>query len=179
MRCSETREPSLMAHNLQTKVYALLRDAFKDSRVSSSILSARVSDANMQSHRRDYIHEMGYEPKSTTTVTTPLDPNIVYSQEDCPAEVDVDLRAQVWTEHGKIIHLAVCSRPDLAHAVSVLGRYVHNPCQKLWLAYHRIAKYLIRTKDFRLIFGTYDPLRRTEPYGFTDSDWAADLDHPS
>ena len=98
MRCSETREPSLMAHNLQTKVYALLRDAFKDSRVSSSILSARVSDANMQSHRRDYIHEMGYEPKSTTTVTTPLDPNIVYSQEDCPAEVDVDLRAQVWTE---------------------------------------------------------------------------------
>jgi hypothetical protein len=41
--------------------------------------------------------------------------------------------------------------PDLAHAVSVLGRYVHNPSQKLWLAYHRIAKYLIRTKDFRLI----------------------------
>jgi hypothetical protein len=52
---------------------------------------------------------------------------------------------------------------------------VHNPSQKLWLAYHRIAKYLIRTKDFRLIFGTHDPLRRTEPY--TDSDWAADLDN--
>jgi len=60
--------------------------------------------------------------------------------------------------------------------VSVLGRYVHNPSQKLWLAYHRIAKYLIRTKDFRLIFGTHDPLRRTEPYVFTDSDWAADLE---
>jgi hypothetical protein len=37
MRCSETREPSLMAHNFQTKVYALLRDAFKGSRVLSSI----------------------------------------------------------------------------------------------------------------------------------------------
>ena len=128
-------------------------------------------------HVYDYIHEMGYDPKSTTTVTTPLDPNIVYSQEDCPAQVDIDLRAKVWTAHGKLIHLAVWSRPDLAHAVSVLGRYVHNPSQKLWLAYHRIAKYLIRTKDFRLIFGTYDPLHRTEPYGFTDSDWAADLDN--
>ncbi len=83
----------------------------------------------------------------------------------------------MWTAHGKLIHLAVWSRPDLAHAVSVLGRYVHNPSQKLWLAYHRIAKYLIRTKDFLLVFGTYDPLQRTKPYGFTDSDWAADIDN--
>jgi hypothetical protein len=128
-------------------------------------------------HVYNYIHEMGYDQKSTTTVTTPLDPNVVYSLEDCPAEVDVDLRAKVWAAHGKLIHLAVWSRPDLAHAVSVLGRYVHNPSQKLWLAYHRIAKYLIRTKDFRLVFGTYDPLQRTEPYGFTDSDWAADVDN--
>jgi hypothetical protein len=123
-----------------------------------------------------YIHEMGYDPKSTTTATTPLDPSIVYSQEDCPAEVDVDLRAKVLAAHVNFIHLAVWSRPDLAHAVSVLGRYVHNRSQKLWLAYHRIAKYLIRT-NFRLVFGTNDPLRRTEPYGFTDSDWAADLDN--
>ena len=114
-------------------------------------------------HVYNYIHEMGYDPASTTTVTTPLDPNIVYSQEDCPAEVDVDLRAKVWAAHGKLIHLAVWSRPDLAHAVSVLGRYVHNPSQKLWLAYHRIAKYLIRTKDFRLVYGTNDPLHFTPP----------------
>jgi hypothetical protein len=58
----------------------------------------------------NYIHEMGYDPKSTTTVTTPLDPNIIYSQEDCPSEVDVDLRAKVWSAHGKLIHL-VWSRP--------------------------------------------------------------------
>ena len=56
----------------------------------------------------------------------------------------------MWAAHGKLIHLAAWSRPDLAHAVSVLGRYVHNPSQKLWYAYHHIAKYLIRTKDFHL-----------------------------
>jgi hypothetical protein len=79
--------------------------------------------------------------------------------------------------HGKLIYLVVWSRPDLAHAVSVLGRCVHNPSLKLWHAYHRIAKYLIRTKDILLVFGNYDPLRRTEPYECTDSDWAADLDN--
>ena len=125
-------------------------------------------------HVYDYIHEMGYDPKSTNTVTTPLDPNVIYSLEDCPDEVDVELIAKVWTAHGKLIRLAVWSRPDLAHAVSVLCRYVHNPSPKLWLAYHRIVKYLIRTKDFRLVSITHDPLHRTEPYGFKDRDWAAD-----
>ena len=128
-------------------------------------------------HVRDFIHDMGYDHKATTTVRTPLDPTIVYSKEDCPAEIDVALRAKVWSAHGKLIHLAVWTRPDLAHAVSVLGRYVHNPSEKLWLAYHRIAKYLCYTKDFRLVFGTNDPTGNTQPYGYTDSDWAADLDH--
>ena len=40
----------------------------------------------------------------------------------------------------------------------------------------RLAKYLIRTKDYRLVFGTDDPLGHELPYGYTDSDWGADLD---
>ena len=55
--------------------------------------------------------------------------------------------------------------------MSVLGRYVHSPSFKLWHAYHHIAKYLVRTKDFLLVVGNYDPLRRTEPYVFTGSAW--------
>ena len=128
-------------------------------------------------HVRDFIHSMGFDPKASTTVRTPLDPTIVYSKEDCPAEVDIELRAKVWSAHGKLIHLAVWTRPDLDHAVSVLGRYVHNPSEKLWLAYHRIAKYLIFTQDFRLTFGTTDTEGIDGLYGYTDSDWAADLDH--
>jgi hypothetical protein len=34
---------------------------------------------------------------SLKSVTTPLDFNVIYSLEDCPAEVDVELRAKVWT----------------------------------------------------------------------------------
>ncbi len=45
------------------------------------------------------------------------------------------------------------------------------------MVHHRNAKYLIYTKDFRLVLGTHDPLHRTKPCGFTDSDWAADLDN--
>ena len=53
---------------------------------------------------------------------------------------------------------------------------MHSLSFKLWAAYHRIAKYLIRTKDYRLVYGTGDTLGHEFSYGYTDSDWGADLD---
>ena len=78
---------------------------------------------------------MGLDPDSDVGVNTPLDPLEVYSKIDSPPEIDVKL----WQAHGKIIHLAIRARPDLVHSVSVLGRYVHNPSEKLWNAYSSIA----------------------------------------
>jgi len=59
----------------------------------------------------------------------------------------------------------------------VLGRYVHNPSGKLWSAYSRIAKYLVKTRDFKLVFGTPDiELMDLEPYGHSDLDWGGCID---
>ncbi len=127
-------------------------------------------------HVYDFIWHMGMDPHHGTPVRTPLDPHITYSKSDCPEHVDTALRDRVWKAHGKLIHLSVWCRPDLCHAVSVLGRYVHNPSQKLWDAYCRITKYLIKTKDLRLVYGSSDPVSRRVPYGTSDSDWGASLD---
>ena len=133
---------------------------------------------DLRRHTYEFIRSMGLDPETSASVSTPLDPNIVYSKDDCPDVIDTVLRDKVWSAHGKLIHLAVWGRPDLAHAVSVLGRYVHNPSPKLWQGYQRVAKYLVGTKDFRLVYGTSDPENMSDmPYGFTDSDWSADLDH--
>ena len=127
-------------------------------------------------HVYDFIWHMGMDPQNGTPVRTPLDPHTTYSKSDCPDEIDTALRDRVWKAHGKLIHLSVWCRPDLCHAVSVLGRYVHNPSQKLWEAYRRITKYLIKTKDLRLVYGSADPAGGLSPYGTSDSDWGASLD---
>ena len=127
-------------------------------------------------HVYDFIWHMGMDPHHGTPVRTPLDPHTTYSKSDCPDEIDTALRDRVWKAHGKLIHLSVWCRPDLCHAVSVLGRYVHNPSQKLWEAYRRITKYLIKTKDLRLVYGSADPAGGLSPYGTSDSDWGASLD---
>jgi len=128
-------------------------------------------------HVYNFIWHMGRDPESSTGVSTPLDPHETYTKKDCPAEVDVKLREKVWASHGILIHLSIWARPDLAHAVSVLGRYVHNPSEKLWTAYDRIAKYLIKTKDMWIGFGSRDNKQgERELYAFSDSDWGGSLD---
>ena len=83
----------------------------------------------------------------------------------------------MWQAHGKLIQLAVLARPDLAHAVSVLSSYVHNPSVKLWEAYQHVRKYLVRTKDLRLVYSTPDHEgMQGMLYGGIDSDWGGCLD---
>ena len=127
-------------------------------------------------HVYEFIRHMGLDPHSSSSVSTPLDPHVTYSKADCPDELDTALRERIFSAHGKLIHLAVWARPDLAHSVSVLGRYVHNPSQKHWDSYVRIAKYLVGTKDYRLVYGTLDTEGIDSPYFYTDSAWGDDLD---
>jgi len=78
--------------------------------------------------------------------------------------------------HGILIHLSIWARTDLAHALSVLVRYVHNPSEKLLAAYDRIAKYLIKAKDIRIRFGSRDDKHgQGELHAFSDADWGGSL----
>jgi hypothetical protein len=54
---------------------------------------------------------------------------------------------------------------------------VHNPSAKLWEAYQRVCKYLVRTKDLCLVYGTPDREGlQGILYGGSDSDWGGCLD---
>ena len=123
------------------------------------------------------INHMGLDPDSDVGVSTPLDPHEVYSQMDSPPEINVKLRDKVRQAHGKLIHLTIWARPDLVNSVSVLGRYVHNPSEKLWNAYSRIAKDLVKTRNLKLVYETPDiELMDLEPNGHSDSNWGGCID---
>ena len=138
--------------------------------------SKGVLSIDVRRHIYDFIRSMGLDPFSSASVSTPLDPNLSYSKADCPPTIDAEIKERVLRAHGKLIHMAIWARPDLAHCVSMLGRYVHNPSQKHLDAYIRVARYLIKTKDLRIVYGTHD-IHGLVLYGFSDSDWGADLDN--
>ena len=74
---------------------------------------------------------------------------------------------------GSLMYAQVCTRPDIAYAVGMLGRYLSNPGMDHWKAAKRVMRYLQRTKDFMLIYQRSDQLMVT---GYSDSDFAGCLD---
>lgn len=74
---------------------------------------------------------------------------------------------------GAIMYLMVCTRPDIAHAVIVLARFVapgrHGSTH--WKAALRLLGYLKGTSHYRLVLGGTS----TSLIGHSDASWADDL----
>ena len=68
----------------------------------------------------------------------------------------------------------VATRPDLAHAVGTVNRYMSNPGKKHWEAIKHILRYLKGTTDAQLTFGL---TTLAEVEGYTDSDYAGNTDN--
>ncbi|XP_047312879.1 secreted RxLR effector protein 161-like [Impatiens glandulifera] len=70
---------------------------------------------------------------------------------------------------GSLMYAQVCTRPDLAYIVGMLGRYLSNPGMDHWVTVKRVMRYLKRTKDYMLTYKKSDQL---EIVGYSDSDFA-------
>ena len=53
---------------------------------------------------------------------------------------------------GALQYLATMTRPDIAYAVSYLGRFNHNPHPDHWTAVKHVLCYLKGTKDYKLVY---------------------------
>ena len=70
---------------------------------------------------------------------------------------------------GILVYLEVCTRPDIAFAVGMLGRYQSNPGIEHWTAAKKVMRYLQGTKDYML---TYRESGHLDLIGYTDADFA-------
>ncbi|KAK1619903.1 hypothetical protein QYE76_025420 [Lolium multiflorum] len=71
------------------------------------------------------------------------------------------------------MYAMLCTRPDIAHAVSLTSRYQSDPGMEHWTAVKNILKYLKRTKDMFLCYGGDQELVVTS---YTDASWNTDPD---
>jgi hypothetical protein len=68
------------------------------------------------------------------------------------------------------MYAMVCTRPDIAHAVGVVSRYMNNPGKEHWEAVKWILKYFRGTSTHALCFGGSDTFLQ----GYFDSYMASD-----
>ena len=67
------------------------------------------------------------------------------------------------------MYAQVCTRPDIAFVVGMLGRYLSNPKSQHWKAAKKVLRYLQGTKDLML---TYRRTNILDVVGFCDVDFA-------
>ena len=102
---------------------------------------------------------------------TPMAKGDKFSLSQCPKnnfEIQEMQHIPYASAIGSLMYAQVCTRPDIAYIVGMLGRYLSNPGKDHWIAAKRVMRYLQRTKDCML---TYRKLDQLEIIGYSDSDF--------
>ena len=103
---------------------------------------------------------------------TPVAKGDKFSLSQCPKN-DLEIKEMQKIPYasavGSLMYAQVCTRPDIAFIVGMLGRYLSNPGMDHWKAAKRVMRYLQKTKDFMLTYRRSDSL---EIIGYSDSDYA-------
>ena len=73
---------------------------------------------------------------------------------------------------GSILYISTRTRPDISYAIGSCARFSANPTKGHWTAVKRIMRYLKGTINLGL---TYSSIIPNELVGFSDADWAGDV----
>ena len=73
---------------------------------------------------------------------------------------------------GSLTYLSVSTRPDITYAVGNLAKFSSKPTKVHWMALKYVLHYLKGTMDHGIL---YKKGESTEFVGFSDTDWAGDI----
>jgi hypothetical protein len=111
------------------------------------------------------------------TVSTPLANHFRLSGSQCPKneeEIENMSKVPYASAVGCLMYAMVCTRPDLAHAVSTVSRYMANPGREHWNAVKWIFRYLKGTAEHGILFSRQP--RTNSVVGYVDVDYAGEVD---
>jgi len=78
---------------------------------------------------------------------------------------------------GSLMYAMVCTRPDIAHTVGVLSKFMSKLGKEHWTTVKQVFRYLHGTSDYGLCYQGRPRLdRELDIHGFVDTDWVGDLD---
>lgn len=97
-------------------------------------------------------------------IGTPMEPGLKLTKAETSSD-NYEYRNLI----GCLMHIAVCTRPDIAHAVSFLSQFNNCFSEIHWKAAKRVLRYLKGTLNYRLFFERSG----LNIAGYVDADWAS------
>ncbi|KAL2525850.1 cysteine-rich RLK (RECEPTOR-like protein kinase) 8 [Abeliophyllum distichum] len=139
------------------------------------IMLALVAHYDWELEQLDVLKKFGM--LDCKPVSVPLGNHFVLSKEQSPKneeEVAYMNKIPYSNAIGSVMYLMVCTRPDLAFAVSTLSMYMSNPGPDHWEALKWLLRYLKSTYHVGLIYKTVS--NGVKLKSFTDADYGGDRD---
>lgn len=153
----------------------------KDMGVANNCVGLHITynqNGNICLDQSTYIRDMlkKFNMADCKPVSTPSDANQKLTMDMCASsEGDREkLRNIPYQEAvGSLLYLVQGTRPDITFAVNDVSRFNANFGNSHWAAVKRIFRYLQGTVDYKLVYMKKGNGRLC---GFTDADWASDVD---
>jgi transposase InsO family protein len=154
--------------------------AMKDLGSAKQILGMRIErDRNSNKlylSQERYIEKVlqKFRMDKAKPVRCPLAAHFRLSTKQCPSTDEKKKEMQhvpYASAVGSLMYAMVCTRPDIAHAISTVSRFVSNPGRPHWEAVKWILRYLRGSTKLKLCFGGSKPVL----VAYTDSDMAGDV----
>jgi hypothetical protein len=96
-----------------------------------------------------------FSMENAKPMSTPLANHLCLSTSQCPKTIEEteDMsKVSYASAVGCLMYAMVCTKPNLAHAVSVVSKYMENPRRQHWDAVKWIFKYLKGTTNYGITF---------------------------
>jgi hypothetical protein len=117
-------------------------------------------------------------------ITTPMETTVKISTTDDGQLLGDDDKRRYMEIVGSLIYGAITTRPDIANAVSQLGRVMNKPTANHLNAAKRVLRYIVGSLDRGLRFenkpwtppGFTHPVPASRVVIYTDADWGGEVD---
>ena len=121
--------------------------------------------------------KFGDEVKNLKTNDTPAGPGThVMRPTDEEEKLDYELQTKYRSGVGSLLYLLKHSRPDLSNSVRELSKVMDGATKGHMKLLRRVIKFVIDTKERKLILKPRKELNKWEIKGYSDSDFAGDTD---
>ena len=112
-------------------------------------------------------------------ITTPACNSIKLSTEQCPkTNEDIEeMKSKPYLQLiGSLLYASISTRIDISYIVAKLTRFNKNPGKIHWEAAKRVVRYLKGNIKSKLLFRGNNSSNELIVSGYSDSDWAGDID---
>ena len=153
----------------------------KDMGAAKQILGMSImrdrSEGTLKLSQEKYIGKLleKFSIQDAKTRSTPLAAHFNLTKKQSPkTDEDKEYMAKVpyASAVGSLMYAMVCTRPDIAHAVGVVSRFMSNPGREHWEAVKWLLRYLKGTSKIALCYNKKDVILE----GFSDADLGGCLD---